>query len=124
MYFIKIFSRVEYSGPTSVGQYNVDNVDYNIVVDYNGTKLVMKEVQLLDKAMQVICKMTCPVLRPLVPELLQHPILLQLQASCHQPIGDGLILLAQYGKRNQALDFDLHHLPEEQNSLPRLNSFF
>ena len=36
-----------YSGPESVGQYNVDNVGYNIIHIYNDTKLVRVEIKLV-----------------------------------------------------------------------------
>ena len=36
-----------YRGPDSVGQYNVDNVGYNIIHIYNGTKLVRVEIKLV-----------------------------------------------------------------------------
>ena len=38
---------MQYRGPGSVGQYNVDNVGYNILDTHNGTKLVRVEVKLV-----------------------------------------------------------------------------
>ena len=53
---------------------------------YAGTRLVLQQVNLPDATRQVICEMSRPAPRPLVPESLRRPITLQLHGLAHPGI--------------------------------------